>query len=120
MGNKILDKVFIILAGLLMIFAITKIHSNYYSENTKIIKLSEKNLSVVIYSKANCIYCSEAKELLEKKQINYKEIELSNNKDLHLKLANQTGQTTVPYIFINNSFIGGFQDLQSLENEGKL
>ena len=42
---------------------------------------------------------------MEENQLSYKQIELSNNRDLHLKLAKQTGQTTVPYIFINNEFI---------------
>lgn len=121
MGNKILDKIFIVLAVLLVIFAVAKIYSGYISsENTKIIEPSEKNLDIVVYAKSGCIYCIKAKELLEMKQLKYKQIELSNNKDLHLKLANQTGQTTVPYIFIDNDFIGGFQDLQNLENEGKL
>lgn len=121
MGNKLLDKIFIILAGMLVIFAIAKLYSSYLStENLKVIEPSEKNFDIVMYSKIGCIYCAKAKELLEKKKLNYKYIELSNNKDLHLKLANQTGQTTVPYIFIDNNFIGGFQDLQNLEDEGKL
>ena len=121
MGNKILDKIFIVLAGLLVVFAIAKIYSGYISsENAKNIELSEQNLDIVIYAKTGSIYCMRAKELLEMKQLKYKQIELSNNKDLHLKLANQTGQTTVPYVFINNDFIGGFQELQNLENEGKL
>ncbi|MEM6339245.1 MAG: glutaredoxin domain-containing protein [Pseudomonadota bacterium] len=121
MGNKILDKIFIVLAGLLVVFAIAKIYSGYISsENAKNIEPSEQNLDIVIYAKTGCIYCMRAKELLKMKQLKYKQIELSNNKDLHLKLANQTGQTTVPYVFINNDFIGGFQELQNLENEGKL
>ena len=88
MGNKILDKIFIVLAGLLVVFAIAKIYSGYISsENAKNIEPSEQNLDIVIYAKTGCIYCMRAKELLEMKQLKYKQIELSNNKDLHLKLA---------------------------------
>ena len=121
MGNKILDKIFIVLAGLLVVFAVAKIYSGYISsEKVKNIEPSEQNLDIVMYAKTGCIYCLKAKELLEIKQLKYKKIELSNNRDLHLKLANQTGQTTDPYIFINNDFIGGFRELKNLENEGKL
>ena len=121
MGKKLFDKVFIIFAVLLVIFATTKIYSNYISQdNTQSIQVSEKKLEVIIYSKEGCIYCINAKKLLDKKQIKYKLIELSNNRDLHLKLASQTGQNTVPYIFINNNFIGGFQNLQDLEDKGEL
>lgn len=121
MGNKLFGKIFIILALLLVIFATVKIYSSYSSQNSiQPTKHSQKNLEVLIYSKEGCIYCINAKKLLDKKQIKYKLIELSNNRDLHLKLASQTGQNTVPYIFINNDFIGGFQDLQGLESKGEL
>ncbi len=121
MGNKLLNKIFIILAVLLVIFATIKIYSNYvFQDNAQSIKASENHLEILIYSKEGCIYCINAKNLLDKKQIKYKLIELSNNRDLHLKLASQTGQNTVPYIFINNNFIGGFQKLQALEDNGEL
>lgn len=121
MGNKIFDKVFIILATLLVIFAITKIYFKYTNnQDEQALKVSEKNLDIVIYSKNSCIYCIKAKKLLDEKQIQYKLIELSDNRDLHLKLASQTGQNTVPYIFINNNFIGGFQNLLDLENNDEL
>ena len=77
-------------------------------------------MDIIIYSKSGCIFCIKTKELLEENQLHYKQVELSNNRDLHLKLAKQTGQTTVPYIFVNNEFIGGFQDLQNLIKRGKL
>jgi glutaredoxin len=121
MGNKLVDKVFIILAVVLVLFAVTKIYSSYNSsQNTTIVKQGGIDLDVLIYSKVNCIYCIQAKTLLDKKQIQYKTIELSNNRNLHLKLASQTGQNTVPYIFINNNFIGGFQNLQDLDDSGEL
>jgi glutaredoxin 3 len=121
MGNKILDKLFVVLVGLLVVFAVVKIYSGYTSsEKAKNIEPLEQNLDIIMYAKSGCVYCSRAKELLEMKQLRYKKIELSNNRVLHLKLANQTGQTTVPYIFINNDFVGGFRELQNLENEGKL
>ncbi len=121
MGSKIFGKISIIFAVILVIFAAVEIYSSYTSaENTKNIKVIEQDMDIIIYSKAGCIFCIKTKNLLEENQLRYKQIELSNNRGLHLKLAKQTGQTTVPYVFINNEFIGGFQDLQNLIKKGKL
>lgn len=121
MGSKIFRKISIIFAVVLVIAVAAKIYSNYISKtNAKAIKSLEQELDIVIYSKVGCIFCIKTKELLEEHQLHYKQIELSNNRDLHLKLAKKTGQTTVPYIFINNEFIGGFQDLQKLVKKEKL
>lgn len=73
------------------------------------------DLKVILYSKEICAYCQSAKNLLDKKGINYEVVELTNNKDLHIKLINQTGQSTVPYVFINDKFIGGYQNLLELD-----
>lgn len=70
--------------------------------------------NVLLYSKSSCRYCIMAKNLLEQKNINFYVIELTGNKDLHLKLLEQTGQRTVPYVFIDDKFIGGYTDLKNL------
>jgi glutaredoxin len=45
---------------------------------------------------------------------------LTNNKYLIIKLVSQTGQNTVPYVFVNDEFIGGYQNLLELDKAGKL
>ncbi len=64
---------------------------------------------VIIYSISSCPYCIKAKNLLSKKHIPYKEIIV--NKQSIRKLMKITGQSTVPQIFINGQFIGGYTDL---------
>ena len=39
---------------------------------------------------------------------------------LHQKMADQTGQNTVPYVYVNGEFIGGYKSLKELEESGKL
>ncbi|MCP5369784.1 MAG: glutaredoxin [Rickettsiaceae bacterium] len=75
---------------------------------------------ILLYIREGCFYCKLATQLLEEKALHYEIIELSNNEALYTKLVNSTGQTTVPYIFINGQFIGGYSDLRELDEENKL
>lgn len=76
---------------------------------------------VVIYSTTFCPYCVRAKQLLERKGVAYKEINLSNEApEVRVELMQRTNHRTVPQIFINDQFIGGFDQLYALEREAKL
>ena len=71
---------------------------------------------IKIYSKDGCMWCTKAKELLTKKNITFEEINLSKvTPDEYTieknKLIENTGQKTFPYIFIDDKFIGGFNEL---------
>lgn len=77
--------------------------------------------NVVIYSTTVCPYCVRAKQLLERKGVVYKEINLSQEApEVRIELMQRTRQRTVPQIFINDQFIGGFDQLYALERENKL
>ena len=76
---------------------------------------------VEIYTGPLCAYCDRAKALLNKKGVSFKEINLAsdpNKMDEMIKKTN--GMKTVPQIFIDSQHIGGNNELQALENEGKL
>ena len=76
---------------------------------------------VTIYSTTVCPYCVRAKHLLERKGVAYKEINLSNEApEVRLELMQRTNHRTVPQIFINDQFIGGFDQLYALDRDGKL
>lgn len=76
---------------------------------------------VTIYSTTVCPYCIRAKQLLERKGVAYKEINLSNEApEVRVELMQRTNHRTVPQIFINEQFIGGFDQLYALERESKL
>ena len=76
---------------------------------------------VVVYSTTVCPYCIRAKQLLERKGIEYKEINLNNEApEVRIELMQRTNHRTVPQIFIKDQFIGGFDQLYALEREGKL
>ncbi|MFW1753202.1 glutaredoxin 3 [Acinetobacter wanghuae] len=76
---------------------------------------------VKIYSTTVCPYCVRAKQLLERKGVAYTDINLSQeDPQVRLDLMQRTNHRTVPQIFINDQFIGGFDQLYALEREGKL
>ena len=76
---------------------------------------------VVIYTKKiACPYCTKAKSLLHNRNIDFKEIDISNNYDLISELSNKTGRKSVPQIFINQKFIGGYDELHKMDQNGEL
>ncbi len=76
---------------------------------------------VTVYSTNMCPYCVRAKQLLERKGIEYKEVNLSKEPaEVRIELMQKTNHRTVPQIFIKEQFIGGFDQLYALEREGKL
>ena len=69
---------------------------------------------VLIYTFETCPYCIRAKRLLSKNNIEFKEIDITNDEDKLNELEKQTGVDTVPQIFVNGNFIGGCDDLYEL------
>jgi glutaredoxin 3 len=76
---------------------------------------------VEIYTTAFCPYCGWAKELLNKKGIAFKEIDVGGDSALRAQMsARAAGRTTVPQIFIGATHVGGCDDLYALEEAGQL
>ena len=76
---------------------------------------------VEIYSTLFCPYCARAKSLLEKKGVDYVNIDVIEDaakRDEMIKRAG--GRYTVPQIFINGEHVGGCDELYALERAGKL
>jgi len=75
-------------------------------------------MTIDIYTRGACQYSAAAKRLLEKRQLPYKEIELT--KVLVKEMTERTGRSTSPIIFFNGKLIGGFDELVELDQDGKL
>lgn len=76
--------------------------------------------NITLYSKDRCGYCAAAKTLLTNQGIEFDEIDISQDPSLELELVSLTRQRTVPQIFVEDRFIGGYTELASLNSEGKL
>ena len=75
---------------------------------------------VVIYTKPFCPYCARAESLLKSKGAAYEEIVASIDPDKREEMRQRSGRMTYPQIFIGETHIGGFDDLNALEQAGKL
>ena len=74
-------------------------------------------MTATIYSKPNCPYCDRAKMLLKNRGIQYNEVSAVENRDsLIQKVTEATGAAprTVPQIWLGESYIGGFTELEAL------
>jgi len=76
--------------------------------------------SVTIYSTDYCPFCTRAKQLLQRKKVNFTEINVEGRSDLRTWLSSASGQRTVPQVFINGRPVGGFTDIDALDRRGEL
>jgi glutaredoxin 3 len=76
--------------------------------------------SVTVYTTDHCSLCVSAKKLLEKRGIDYEEVNLARDPDSRLELQRCTGMLSFPQILVGGESIGGFDDLVSADREGRL
>lgn len=75
---------------------------------------------VVIYTTDYCPYCVRAKALLRHKGVPFEEVDVGNDEALREHMIQASGRRTVPQIFIDDTPIGGFDDLKALDDQGDL
>lgn len=75
---------------------------------------------IKIYTSLGCGYCTSAKRLLSSLGATYEEINLWNNPDLADELRTTHNWSSVPMIFIDEKFMGGYDDIAALHKQGLL
>jgi glutaredoxin 3 len=76
---------------------------------------------IEIYTANFCPFCIKAKNLLKKKRAEFKEINISNDETLRIKMsAMANGARSVPQIFADNVHIGDCDKIHKLDQEKKL
>ena len=77
--------------------------------------------NVIVYMGPRCNFCDAAKRLLNRNNIQFKEINIAiedGKRDEMLKKSN--GKKTIPQIFFEDYHVGGYEELRALEKEKKL
>ncbi len=76
---------------------------------------------VKIYLTATCPYCIRAKQLLADRGVaQLEEVRVDIRPELRQHMAELTGRTSVPQIFIGGTHVGGCDDLHALDARGGL
>lgn len=75
---------------------------------------------ITIYSTKSCPYCVRAKSYFAENGLEFDEIDLTNKFSEIDKIKNETGHKTVPLIFVNGQFIGGYTDMIFKIESGEL
>jgi len=75
---------------------------------------------VIIYRTTYCPYCDMAERLFKQLDVDVEKIDVTHDQEKRMWLVKETGQRTVPQIFIDGKSIGGFSDANALHQKGEL
>ncbi len=75
---------------------------------------------VQVYATGWCPYCARARLLLKSKGVEIEEIDVEARPGARAEMIARSGRRTVPQIFINQTHIGGCDDLIALDASGGL
>jgi glutaredoxin 3 len=76
---------------------------------------------VLMYSTAVCPYCVRAEQFLKRKGVQeIEKIRVDLQPELRVAMMKKTGRRTVPQIYINGVYVGGYDDLALLDHAGGL
>ena len=68
-------------------------------------------LCTVVYGKDTCLYCQQAKQLLDEHNIVYRYVDVAKS-NLSLRELVNRNVDTVPQVFVDGKYIGGFVELK--------
>ncbi len=72
----------------------------------------DHTMNVKIFKKNFCPHCTEVRNVLTERNINFQETDLSDDEELFEKLKKATLQQTFPYVFVDDNFVGGAEELK--------
>lgn len=76
--------------------------------------------TIIIYTKIPCGFCQRAKQFFSSRNMTFQEINLTHQWDEISKLKEKTGHMTFPQIFIDDQFVGGYNELLDKVEKGIL
>ena len=84
--------------------------------------LGNPALPAQVYGKKSCPWTGRAMTVLEKHKVDYDFIDLeeSEHEALLPRLAAETNQHTVPFVYLRGQFVGGYNALAEIERLGQL
>ena len=76
---------------------------------------------IIMYTSSYCPFCNNAEQLLSNKGFVIDEkIYVDQDPEVLSSMMKITGKRTVPQIFIDENYIGGFDELRKIDLSGEL
>lgn len=96
-----------------LIVALFALNGSGYANSSNV-----TNIPIEIYTIRGCFGCERAKSMFSERGLSYREISLNGRPDLYAEMKRRAGgnlqeSMTVPRIFINGKYIGGYSDIDS-------
>lgn len=65
-------------------------------------------MNITVYSSPSCVWCTRAKEYLKARNINFREVNIAQDRSGAIEMMRKSGQMGVPVLDINGNIIIGF------------
>lgn len=65
-------------------------------------------MDVTVYTTPTCMYCHQLKSFLQEKNVDYHEVDVSQDQEAAQKIVQETGQMSVPVTRIGDRYVLGF------------
>jgi glutaredoxin 3 len=75
--------------------------------------------SITVYTRSLCGFCTAAIKLLNEQGFDFEEIAADNNPSLRAELAQRSGQSTLPQVFVGDRSVGGYRELAMAIADGE-
>jgi len=82
--------------------------------------MRHREAPIVLFTIYGCPFCQNSVRFLKQNNLPFKAINIGNNAQMMKKLAETTGWPTVPKIFVQGRFIGGYNELMDMANSGEM
>lgn len=74
---------------------------------------------VTVYTMNRCPYCLQLKLFLKRQGVEFKEINTSEHPEVLKMLQDETSFLTLPQVFVDDNFLGGYDNIIDLHQNGK-
>jgi glutaredoxin 3 len=76
--------------------------------------------NVTVFTTEPCSFCNRVKGILRSHGVEFTEVNLSKDPLGRAELANRTGMMTFPQVLVDGTLRGGFVEIQSAADGGRL
>lgn len=74
---------------------------------------------VTVYTMNHCPFCLQLKLFLKRQGVEFTEINTSEHPEVLKMLQDETSFLTLPQVFVEDNFLGGYDNIIDLHQKGK-